>query len=216
MCEAQIPGAEKILYGLDDITGHSEIIIVEGEMDKLAMMEAGIRNVVSVPDGAPSRVKEGDIPPQEKEHEVLVPLELSRCRIRILACNDSNMRKHRRHARCRRDTARVVCCTGELDGISRVLLATDNDEPGQALAEELARRLGRERCWRVRWPQGSDSALLGDGARPEGYLKDANEVLLNAGADALRECVANAEPYPIRGLFRCIPCITGNVYGECV
>jgi twinkle protein len=93
-----------------------------------------------------------------------------------------------------------------LDGVSRVLLATDNDEPGQALAEELARRLGRERCWRVRWPQGSDSALLADGTRPEGYLKDANEVLLNAGADALRECVANAEPYPIRGLFRCCRC----------
>ena len=87
--------------------------------------------------------------------------------------------------------------------MSRVLLATDNDEPGQALAEELARRLGRERCWRVRWPQGTDSALLADGARPDGYLKDANEVLLNAGADALRECVVNAEPYPIRGLFRC-------------
>ncbi len=28
----------------------------------------------------------------------------------------------------------------------------DNDAPGDALAEELARRLGRERCWRVRWP----------------------------------------------------------------
>ena len=40
---------------------------MEGEMDKLAMMEAGITNVVSVPDGAPSRVKEGDVPPQEKD-----------------------------------------------------------------------------------------------------------------------------------------------------
>ena len=28
----------------------------------------------------------------------------------------------------------------------------DNDAPGDALAEEMARRLGRERCWRVRWP----------------------------------------------------------------
>ena len=62
-----MPGAEKILYGLDDIVGQSEVIIVEGEMDKLAMMEAGIKNVVSVPDGAPSRVKEGDIPPQEQD-----------------------------------------------------------------------------------------------------------------------------------------------------
>ena len=29
---------------------------------------------------------------------------------------------------------------------------TDKYSPGDALAEELARRLGRERCWRVRWP----------------------------------------------------------------
>lgn len=28
---------------------------------------------------------------------------------------------------------------------SRIILATDADPPGQALAEELARRLGRER-----------------------------------------------------------------------
>ena len=63
----QVPGAEKILYGLDDITGQSEVIIVEGEMDRLAMMEAGIRNVVSVPDGAPSRVRDGDIPAQEHD-----------------------------------------------------------------------------------------------------------------------------------------------------
>jgi hypothetical protein len=34
----------------------------------------------------------------------------------------------------------------------RIVIATDNDAPGDALAEELARRLGRERCWRVRWP----------------------------------------------------------------
>lgn len=28
---------------------------------------------------------------------------------------------------------------------SRIILATDGDQPGQALAEELARRLGKER-----------------------------------------------------------------------
>ncbi len=63
----QVPGAEKILYGLDDIAGQSEVIIVEGEMDRLAMMEAGITNVVSVPDGAPSRVRDGDVPAQEHD-----------------------------------------------------------------------------------------------------------------------------------------------------
>lgn len=37
-----------MLYGLDDIAGCSEVIIVEGEMDKLSLEEAGFRNVVSV------------------------------------------------------------------------------------------------------------------------------------------------------------------------
>ena len=52
----QVKGAEKVLFGLDDIRDESTIIIVEGELDKLAMEEAGYRNVVSVPDGAPMQV----------------------------------------------------------------------------------------------------------------------------------------------------------------
>ncbi len=42
----QVKGAEKVLFGLNDIAGAAEIIIVEGEMDKLALEEAGFRNVV--------------------------------------------------------------------------------------------------------------------------------------------------------------------------
>ena len=45
-------GAERILYGLADIT--SKCVIVEGEMDKLSVEMAGITSCVSVPDGAPS------------------------------------------------------------------------------------------------------------------------------------------------------------------
>lgn len=52
----QVKGAEKILYGLDDIVNQDWIIIVEGELDKLALEEAGFQNVVSVPDGAPVKV----------------------------------------------------------------------------------------------------------------------------------------------------------------
>ena len=53
---AQVAGAEKVLYGLDDVGGAGEIVIVEGEMDKLALEEAGMTNVLSVPDGAPREV----------------------------------------------------------------------------------------------------------------------------------------------------------------
>jgi len=53
----QEAGAEKILFGYDQVVEAygpqpKELIIVEGEMDVLALYEAGIKNVVSVPDGA--------------------------------------------------------------------------------------------------------------------------------------------------------------------
>lgn len=47
-------GAERILYGFDDIKDASTIIWVEGEIDKLSAEEAGFANCVSVPDGAPA------------------------------------------------------------------------------------------------------------------------------------------------------------------
>jgi len=46
-------GAERILYGMDDIADAETIIFVEGEADKLSLWEAGFKNAVSVPDGAP-------------------------------------------------------------------------------------------------------------------------------------------------------------------
>jgi twinkle protein len=45
-------GAELIFYNLDVVKQNKEIYIVEGEMDVLAMYQAGIKNVVSVPNGA--------------------------------------------------------------------------------------------------------------------------------------------------------------------
>ncbi|XP_030549191.1 twinkle homolog protein, chloroplastic/mitochondrial [Rhodamnia argentea] len=153
----QEANTEKIFYGLDDIKGKSEIIIVEGEMDKLAMEEAGFRNCVSVPDGAPPSASDKDLPPEGQDIKYQY----------------------------------LWNCKDYLKEASRIILATDGDKPGQALAEELARRLGRERCWRVKWPKKNDSE----------YFKDANEVLMYVGSGVLREVIDNAELYPIRGLF---------------
>ena len=72
------------------------------------------------------------------------------------------------------------------DGISKIILAADNDAPGRKLEEELARRFGKERCWRVIWPEG---------------CKDANAVLMEHGEDMLIECIDNAQPYPVDGIY---------------
>ena len=72
------------------------------------------------------------------------------------------------------------------DGIDKIILATDADAPGRKLEEELARRFGKERCWRVVWPDG---------------CKDANQVLIEHGKDMLIECIDNAQPYPVDGIY---------------
>ena len=71
--------------------------------------------------------------------------------------------------------------------VKRIVLAGDMDGPGLALREELARRLGRHRCWLVTWPDG---------------CKDACDVLRAYGPDGVTSAIAGAEPYPIDGLQR--------------
>lgn len=77
-----------------------------------------------------------------------------------------------------------------LSKVSRFLIATDMDAAGERLAQELARRLGKDRCWRVSMPNGNDV-----------QLKDANECLVEHGAKVLGECVAAAKAWPIDGLY---------------
>ncbi len=74
----------------------------------------------------------------------------------------------------------------DLSAVETWIIAVDDDEPGKRLEDELARRLGRENCSRVIWPEG---------------CKDANEVLVKHGKTALRDLLQSAEPYPIAGAF---------------
>jgi len=69
------------------------------------------------------------------------------------------------------------------EGVEMIILAVDNDGPGLILREELARRLGRERCCTVVWPEG---------------CKDANDVLVKHDAATLRRCLAAAAPWPVQ------------------
>jgi len=73
-----------------------------------------------------------------------------------------------------------------IDAAERIVIVTDQDGPGEALAEEIARRVGKAKAWRVRFPEG---------------IKDANECLLKRGAVELREQVQKAEPWPVQGLY---------------
>jgi twinkle protein len=74
-----------------------------------------------------------------------------------------------------------------IDKVQSFILATDADEPGRALAADLARLLGPERCRFVRYPEGS---------------KDLNDVLITHGHAAMVELINGAKPYPVKGLYR--------------
>jgi twinkle protein len=72
----------------------------------------------------------------------------------------------------------------KIEAVKRHIIAVDSDPPGQRLEAELSRRLGLEKCSRVRWPEG---------------IKDANDVLVKHGAEELRWYIEHAEPFPIEG-----------------
>jgi len=73
-----------------------------------------------------------------------------------------------------------------LETVKHHIIAVDSDAAGARLEDELARRLGVEKCSRVTWPEGR---------------KDANEVLMKDGAEDLRWFVEHAEKFPIEGVF---------------
>lgn len=48
----QTAKTKNVFYGLNDVIGSKEVYIVEGEIDKLSLWEVGIKNCISVPNGA--------------------------------------------------------------------------------------------------------------------------------------------------------------------
>jgi twinkle protein len=142
-------GSARSFFGLNQLPkGLTELVICEGEMDVLALASAGIP-AVSVPNGAPAKISDGKVDPQQDGRFSYVW------------------------------EAREL-----IDSVERVVFFPDDDEPGQALVEELARRIGRAKCWTVTLPE-----------------KDANETLSKHGAEALREALGAAKPLPLEGVY---------------
>lgn len=75
-------------------------------------------------------------------------------------------------------------CWQYFENKKRIIIATDNDAPGLLLREELARRLGKERCFKVEYPEG---------------CKDVNEVLLKH--KNISSVIKTAIQWPIEGII---------------
>jgi len=143
----QDSGGAHDFFGIDLIQKDQPLIIVEGEIDCLSLMEMGYENVVSVPSGAPIKVADGKVLPSEDKKFAYVW------------------------------NAREI-----LDAVPYVILATDQDTAGQALAEELARRIGKEKCRLAKFEK-----------------KDLNEVMLD-DPTKIGDLLASAAPYPVSGI----------------
>lgn len=144
----QDSGGAHTFFGIDDLDANKPVVIVEGEIDALTLVEIGVPNALSVPSGAPMKVVDGKVSAKEDKRFSFVWDAFDR-----------------------------------LSKAPYVVIATDNDPPGHALAEELARRIGKDKCRLAKLPE-----------------KDANEVFLKQGADVLREAIDKAEPYPVQGI----------------
>ena len=143
----QDSGGAHDFFGVDLIKKDQPLIIVEGEIDCLSLMEMGFDNVVSVPSGAPIKVADGKVLPSEDKKFAYVW------------------------------NAREI-----LDAVPYIILATDQDTAGQALAEELARRIGKEKCRLAKFEK-----------------KDLNEVMLD-DPTKIGDLLASAAPYPVSGI----------------
>jgi twinkle protein len=72
-------------------------------------------------------------------------------------------------------------CYSHFEQAEKVYILTDQDEPGEVLGNELARRIGVEKCWRIRL----------------GEFKDINEQFCKTGKLDISDC----KPFPIVGIF---------------
>ena len=132
-------GAEKVFYNINSVVGYEYCVIVEGEMDVLSLHEAGIENVVSVPNGA--------------------------------TLNNNNLDY-------------LDNCIDYFTDKDKIIIAVDDDDAGQALQQELVRRLGAEICYLATFED----------------CKDANEYLLKYGKEELAKRIAKAKPVPLENV----------------
>src|SRR5262249_55244168 len=79
----------------------------------------------------------------------------------------------------------------KIEAVTQHIIAVDSDAAGARLEAELSRRLGVEKCFRVRWPES---------------VKDANEMLMKHGAEDLAWFIDHTEPFPIDGVFEISDC----------
>jgi archaellum biogenesis ATPase FlaH/5S rRNA maturation endonuclease (ribonuclease M5) len=135
-----------ILFNMNRIDPTQPLLITEGEIDCLSVIEAGFSNAVSIPLGAGN------------EHW-------------------------------------IEECFDYLEQFEKIIIWSDNDEPGIKMRKSIIPRLGEWRCFVVELPYEIEK----DGSNVK--VKDANEVLFHFGKEKVLEFIDNAKEVPISNVI---------------
>ena len=155
------PHGDTIPWNANAMLDNDTVYITEGMMDALALMECGVMNVISVPNGSGSS----------------------------LDCFDN---------------VKTL-----MAGVKHFVFAGDTDRSGVELRERVMKLLGETRCSYVEWTAPADDS------HPEPYVaKDANEMLIARGREALLACLEKRHTRPISGLITLQYCSFSGTIGR--
>lgn len=168
-----IKDAELILYNIGAIGDKKSVIIHEGEIDAMSSYESGF-GCERIIDEETGEIKNSD-------YSERVPLSVPN------GASKGNQRLDY-----------LDNCADWFGDISEIIIATDNDEAGKQLKDELIRRLGVERCKTISYPI-EECVPNGNGGKRR--CKDINEVLQYLGKEVVINTIFNAQPIPVDGVY---------------
>lgn len=165
--------AEMVFFGMQTLDGKHCAIITEGEWDALAAYEAGFGNEYE-------QVADKD--------GVVVEHNLGRWAVLSVPNGASKGNQKLDY---------LDNCSDWLSSIDEFVIATDGDEAGISLRDELVRRLGVEKCRILHYPSNT---FISNADGSKRACKDLNEVLLHFGKDGLISLVNDADALPVDGI----------------
>lgn len=168
-----VKDAELILFNLSSIGEKKHCIITEGEIDCMSSYEAGF--------GVDQEIDEGSGELKNDQFSKWCQLSVP---------NGAAVGNQKLDY--------LDNCAEWLMSIEEFVLATDGDEAGENLRQELIRRLGIERCKVISYPI-EECVPLENGLKRR--CKDLNEVLKYLGKDVVANVVNNSESIPVDGIY---------------
>ena len=169
-----VKDAELIFFGMQTLKGRHCAIITEGEIDCLSAFECGFAN---------------DYELQANDNGEVVEHQLGM--YGVLSVPNGASKGNQR-------LDYLDNCSDFMIDIDEYVIATDNDEAGLLLKDELIRRFGAEKCRFVEYPTNK---VVSDKNGNQRGCKDLNEVLIYLGKEKVVEIILKSKSISVSGIF---------------